>query len=255
VKDALGAPQSLLLLGGTSEIGLAIVRELASTGRRLQTVVLAGRDQAALNGAADEVRSHGVADVATVGFDADAVDTHRSVVEGVFATHGDLDVVVIAAGVLGDQQEAEERPEVAAAVMHTNLVGAGSAALHVARHLRRQGHGTLVLLSSVAGERARRTNFVYGASKAGLDALGQGLGDSLAGSGARVLVVRPGFVRTRMTAGMAEAPLATDPGAVAEVVAGAIAAGKETVWAPAALRPVMIVLRHLPRAVFRRLRV
>jgi decaprenylphospho-beta-D-erythro-pentofuranosid-2-ulose 2-reductase len=253
MKDALGAPQSLLLLGGTSEIGLAIVRELA--GSRLEKVVLAGRNESALDAAVADVRAAGVGDVATAVFDADATESHRAVIDDVFATHGDLDVVVLAAGVLGDQQEAEDRPEVAVELLHTNFVGAASAALHVARHLRRQGHGTLVVLSSVAGERARRTNFVYGASKAGLDALSQGLGDSLAGSGARVLVVRPGFVRTRMTAGLPDAPLATDPSAVARVVTGAIASGKETVWAPAAMRPVMMVLRHLPRPLFRRLRV
>jgi decaprenylphospho-beta-D-erythro-pentofuranosid-2-ulose 2-reductase len=116
-----------------------------------------------------------------------------------------------------------------------------------------QGHGTIVVLSSVAGERVRASNFVYGASKAGLDGFAQGLGDSLRGTGVEVLVVRPGFVHTRMTAGLDAAPLATTPEAVAKAVVEGLARGSHTVWVPAALRFVMIALRHLPRPIFRRL--
>jgi decaprenylphospho-beta-D-erythro-pentofuranosid-2-ulose 2-reductase len=108
------------------------------------------------------------------------------------------------------------------------------------------------VLSSVAGERVRRANFVYGSSKAGLDGFAQGLGDSLAGSGVSVLIVRPGFVTGRMTAGMAPAPLATTPAAVAEATAAAIAAGRAVVWVPATLRPLFAVFRHLPRPIWRR---
>jgi decaprenylphospho-beta-D-erythro-pentofuranosid-2-ulose 2-reductase len=109
------------------------------------------------------------------------------------------------------------------------------------------------VLSSVAGERVRKANFVYGASKAGLDGFAQGLGDALAGSGASVLVVRPGFVHTRMTRGMKAAPLATTPSAVAEATAQALRKGRRTIWVPATLRPVLSVLRHLPGPVWRRL--
>jgi decaprenylphospho-beta-D-erythro-pentofuranosid-2-ulose 2-reductase len=135
------------------------------------------------------------------------------------------------------------------------MVGAASVGLHAAGHLRRQGHGTLVVLSSVTGERARRSNFVYGASKAGLDAFLQGLGDSLLGSGVRVLIVRPGFVHTKMTAGLEPPPLSTTPEGVGEVIVQAIETGAEEVWAPPPLRFVMIGLRHLPRPLFRKLKV
>ena len=127
--------------------------------------------------------------------------------------------------------------------------------MHAARRLRQQGHGALVVLSSVAGERARRANFVYGSSKAGLDAFFQGLGDSLVGTGVRVLIVRPGFVRTKMTTGMDEPPLSTNAEEVAKVVVGAIASGKEQAWAPPALRYVMTGVRHLPRPLFRKLKM
>ena len=124
-----------------------------------------------------------------------------------------------------------------------------------ARSLQSQGHGSLVVMSSVAGERARRANFIYGSSKAGLDAFAQGLGDALHGTGVHVMVVRPGFVRTRMTAGLPEAPLATTPEAVATAVELGLRRRTETVWVPGTLRVVMAALRHLPRGVFRRLPV
>jgi decaprenylphospho-beta-D-erythro-pentofuranosid-2-ulose 2-reductase len=252
VIDALGNPQSALLLGGTSEIGLAVVRRLVRGGR-MTHVVLAGRDQDRLAAAAAALRQAGVATVETAAFDAAETAAHAKTLGEVFDRMGDVDVVVLAFGVLGDQEGFEADPDAAVDAAVVNYVGAVSAGLRVAERLRRQGHGRLVVLSSVAGERARRSNFVYGSTKAGLDAFATGLGDALHGSGASVLVVRPGFVRTRMTEGMAPAPLATTPEAVADVVAEALARGKEQVWAPPPLRWVMAVLRHLPRAVFRRL--
>jgi decaprenylphospho-beta-D-erythro-pentofuranosid-2-ulose 2-reductase len=123
----------------------------------------------------------------------------------------------------------------------------------LANHMRHQGHGVIVALSSVAGERARRSNYVYGSTKAGLDAFFSGLADSLVGTGVSVLVVRPGFVRSKMTEGLAEAPLATSPEAVADAIVRGIRQGRHTVWVPSAMRWVMSALRHTPRAVFRRL--
>jgi len=106
----------------------------------------------------------------------------------------------------------------------------------------------------VAGERVRRANFIYGSSKAGLDGFAQGLGDSLEGSGAGVLIVRPGFVKTKMTAGMAAPPLSTTAEDVAEATARALDRGREIVWVPGTLRWLMLAVRHLPRPVFRRLK-
>jgi decaprenylphospho-beta-D-erythro-pentofuranosid-2-ulose 2-reductase len=252
VNDALGSPQSVLLLGGGSEIGLAITRQLV--GRRARTVVLAGRDPAALKPAADELRQLGAATVDVLSFDALDPGGHDAFVDDTFARHGDFDLVILAFGVLGDQEEDERDTEAALAVLRTNFVGAVSVALPVARRLRTQGHGTLLVLSSVAAVRARRANFVYGASKAGLDAFSQGLGDSLVGTGARVVVVRPGFVHTKMTAGRAPAPLATTPEAVADAVVRGLEKGAETVWAPPTLQFVFGALRHLPRPLWRRIK-
>lgn len=252
MTDALGSPQSVLVLGGGSEIGLAVVRRLVA--RRARTVVLAGREPERLKPAADELLGLGATTVEVVAFDALEAAGHDRFVDEVFDRHGDLDLVLLAFGVLGDQEEAERDTGAALEVVRTNFLGAVSVALPVARRLRAQGHGTLVVLSSVAGERARRANFVYGSSKAGLDAFAQGLGDSLVGTGARVMVVRPGFVHTKMTAGRPPAPLATTPEAVADVVVRGLETGAEVVWAPPVLRFVMSGMRHLPRSVFRRIR-
>ncbi|HEX2043675.1 MAG TPA: decaprenylphospho-beta-D-erythro-pentofuranosid-2-ulose 2-reductase [Acidimicrobiales bacterium] len=251
MRDALGSPQSVLVLGGTSDIGLATAKALVS--RRARTVVLAGRRPEALEEAAAEVRRLGAERVETVAFDADDTASHARFAEEVFSKFGDIDVVLVAFGVLADQARAEEHPEEAVGVFTTNFVGAASIGLHVSHHLRRQGHGVLVLLSSVAAERARRSNFVYGSSKAGVDAFYTGLGDSLVGTGVSVLIVRPGFVKTKMTEGMQPAPLSTTADEVAEVIVRALESGAEEVWAPRPLRAVMSVLRHVPRPVFRRL--
>ena len=137
-------------------------------------------------------------------------------------------------------------------------VGAGTTEAAVehsalAAQVMAQGHGSIVFLSSVAGERVRRSNFAYGASKAGADGFYLGLGEALAEHGGHVLVVRPGFVRTKMTAGREAAPLAVGPDEVAAAVVAGVAARKELVWVPSSMRVVMSGLRHVPRALFRKL--
>ena len=251
MNDALGSPQSVLVLGGTSEIARATLRTLIA--RRCRTVVLAGRDQGGLDEAGAEARSVGATTVETVAFDALEIAGATRLVDEVFDRHGDIDLVLVTAGVLGDQEAVEKDPAAVGEIVTTNFTGPAAAMLACGNRLRRQGHGVLVVLSSVAGERTRRANFVYGSSKAGLDAFAQGLASSLVGSGARVLIVRPGFVRTRMTAGMSPAPMATTADEVAQVIVRGLEKGAEVVWAPPPLRWVMVVLRHLPRALFRRM--
>lgn len=249
--DALGSVQSVLILGGGSDIALATARAMVAS--RCRTVVLAGRDPEAFSGAAKELQAAGATTVESVAFDALDTASHPAFVQSVFEEFGDIDLVLVAFGVLGDQDRAETDPIETLRIMNTNFLGAVSVLVPVTNALKRQGHGAIVVLSSVAGERARRSNFVYGASKAGLDAYCQGLGDSLVGTGVKLLIVRPGFVHSKMTDGLAPAPLATDPQHVAESIVTALGRGTEIVWAPGKLRIVMSVLRHLPRVVFRRL--
>ena len=248
--NSVRQPQSVLLLGGTSEIGLAIVRALPRA--RLRRVTLAGRPSLRLDAAVSTLGGElpGV-DVSASGFDADDPASHRAALAD--AVGGvDVDIVIVAFGVLGDQQAIAADPALALPLLRTNFLGGASAVLETAALLERQGHGSIIVLSSVAGDRARASNYVYGASKAGLDTLSQGLGDALADTGIEVLVVRPGFVHSRMTEGLEAAPFATTPEAVAADTVKAWQAGKHVVYSPAILRAVMGTMKALPRPVFRK---
>lgn len=242
--------ETVLVLGGTSEIGVATARHLVKGGAR--RVVLAGRDLATLGVQADSLRAAGATEVETLEFDADATSGHAQFVSQAFERFGDIDLALIAFGILGDQQRAEEDAGAAIEVLRTNFEGAVSVGLPLAQALRAQGHGHLLLLSSVAAERPRRDNFVYGASKAGVDAFFQGLADSLDGTGVHVMVVRPGRVRTKMTEGMAEIPFTTDPQQVAADIVRGLKRGAHTVYSPPVMRAVMFGMRHLPRPLFRK---
>jgi decaprenylphospho-beta-D-erythro-pentofuranosid-2-ulose 2-reductase len=251
MKDALGSVQSVLVLGAGSDIAQATVRKLV--GRRARTVVLAARDPASLGAFADELRGLGATDVRTVAFDAHDTEKHAAFVDEVFAAAGDIDLAILTFGVLGDQDRAERDAAAAIEIAQVNYLGSVSTAVPISQRMLDQGHGTIVALSSVAGERVRRANFVYGSSKAGMDTFFHGLGDALVRSAVHVMVVRPGFVHSKMTTGMDPAPLSTTPDAVADAILRGLERGSETVWVPSTLRYLMSVLRHIPRPIFRRL--
>ncbi|MHB1988862.1 MAG: SDR family NAD(P)-dependent oxidoreductase [Acidimicrobiales bacterium] len=251
MKDATGMPQSVVLLGGTSEIGLAIVGELAK--RRLEKLVLAGRDQTSLESAREALGLSEDTDIAleicdvTRGPDiADLVKRCRQIL-------GTVDLLVVAAGDLGSSELDELKPERVLELFATNVGGPAGAMIAFASLMAEQGSGHIVVLSSVAGLRVRRANFVYGAGKAALDGLSLGLGDAVRQAGVSLTIVRPGFVRTRMTAGLPEAPFSTDPETVALEVIKALERGTSVVYVPALLGPLFGVLRIVPRAIFRRL--
>jgi decaprenylphospho-beta-D-erythro-pentofuranosid-2-ulose 2-reductase len=250
VRNALGAVQAALVLGGGSEIAQATMRTLVPHG--CSTVLLGVRDPSAVTDQVDELTKAGATTVHAFVFDATDTGSHQSIITQCFADHPDIDLVLIAFGVLGHGAGIDTDPVAAAESVTTNYVGAVASGLAAARCLREQGHGTIVVLSSVAGERARKSNFVYGSSKSGLDAFAQGLGDALVGTGVRVLVVRPGFVHSKMTTGLDPAPFATTPEAVAGAIADALATGKEIVWVPSVLRWVAMVFRLLPRPLWRK---
>jgi decaprenylphospho-beta-D-erythro-pentofuranosid-2-ulose 2-reductase len=249
VIDAVGNPQSLLLLGGTSEIALATAARYAA--RRPLRVVLAARPSARLDKAAERLDRLG-AMVTTLPFDAADTASHPATIEKAFAD-GDIDLTLVAFGLLGDQEKAWTDHAAAVELAQVNYTGAVSVGVLLAQVLQRQGHGTLAVLSSVAAERPRRSNFCYGSTKAGMDAFYTGLTEALLPAGVKVCVIRPGFVHTKMTAGMKPAPLSVTPEQVAEVIMDAVAQGRDQAWAPAPLRYIMSALRHIPRPIFRRL--
>ncbi|MFE5327415.1 SDR family NAD(P)-dependent oxidoreductase [Embleya sp. NPDC056575] len=242
---------TVLVLGGRSEIGVAVAERLIARGAR--TVVLAARRSNDLDDEEARLLEAGARRVDRVEFDADDLATHRPMLDDVIARHGALDVVVTAFGVLGDQRRAEVDAAHAVAVVHTDYTAHVSVLTHLAAVLRAQGHGRLVVFSSVAGVRVRRANYVYGSAKAGLDGFASGLADALAGSGVRLLLVRPGFVVGRMTQGMSPAPLSSTPEQVADATVRALVRGRGEVWVPGTLRPVFAGMRVLPRALWRRL--
>lgn len=249
--NAVGQAQHIAVFGGTSDIGVSIARSFLNRGPA--RVTLAARESSPrLADAVAALEAAGATEVSVVNFDATDFDSHPGVVEQVFADH-DVDVAVVAFGSLGDQEELWQDQAKAVASAQLNYTAAVSVGVLLGQRFRAQGHGTIVALSSVAGMRVRRSNFVYGASKAGLDGFYLNLGEALRGSGARVLVVRPGQVRTTMTSDVPEAPLTVNPEDVAEATVAAVLAKKDTLFVHPLFRYVSTVLNHIPRAILRHL--
>lgn len=248
---ATGDAQTIVVFGGTSEIGLAIVADLITPATR--HVVLACRDTTTGAAAGPGLRLPTGCDLHVVDWDATAIDTHPGIVDHIVDLVGDLDIVIVAAGVLGTQEDHDTDPTAAGHLIVANVAGPITTCATVAGIMRRQRHGHLVVISSVAGIRVRAANHVYGASKAGLDAYAQGLADHLAGTGVHVTIVRPGFVHGRMTAGRPSAPFSTTPDRVATDTVTAIKAHRRIVHSPGILRWVFLALRHLPVTLWRRI--
>jgi decaprenylphospho-beta-D-erythro-pentofuranosid-2-ulose 2-reductase len=206
-----------------------------------------GRDDAVA-----QIKAAGAKSVELIDFDALDTDSHPKVIEQAFSG-GDVDVAIVAFGLLGDAEELWQNQRKAVQIAEINYTAAVSVGVLLGEKMRAQGFGQIIAMSTVAGERVRRSNFVYGSTKAGLDGFYLGLGEALREYGVRVLVIRPGQVRTRMSAHLKEAPLTVDKEQVANLAVSAAAKGKELVWAPPTFRYVMMILRHIPRPIFRKL--
>jgi decaprenylphospho-beta-D-erythro-pentofuranosid-2-ulose 2-reductase len=255
--DATGNPQTILLLGGTSEIGLAIVERYLRNAKA--RVILADLPNAPKREAAiEQMQTAGAKEVEYLEFDALDTNSHPSLIESAWA-QGDVDVAIVAFGVLGDAEELWQNQAKAVLTAQINYTAAVSVGVLVGGKMKTQGFGQIIAMSSVAGERVRRSNFVYGSTKAGLDGFYLGLGEALAEYGVHVLVIRPGQVRTTTTlehwkaTGAKEAPFTVDKEDVAELAVAAAGKGKELIWAPNPVRYLMTVIRHIPRRVFRKL--
>jgi decaprenylphospho-beta-D-erythro-pentofuranosid-2-ulose 2-reductase len=259
VLDAVGNPQAILLLGGTSEIGLAICeRYLQNAHARIVLADLP--DHPRKDDAVAQMKAAGAKSVEWIDFDGIDTASHPKVIDAAFAG-GDVDVAIVAFGLLGNAEELWQNQAKAVQIAQINYTAAVSVGVLLGEKLRDQGFGQIIAMSSVAGERIRRSNFVYGSTKAGLDGFYLGLGEALRPSGVRVLVIRPGQVRTTTTlehwksTGAKEAPFTVDKEFVANLAVTSAAKGKELVWAPGPVRYLMTVLRHIPRPIFRKLPV
>ncbi|WP_027020257.1 decaprenylphospho-beta-D-erythro-pentofuranosid-2-ulose 2-reductase [Corynebacterium sputi] len=247
--NAVGAPQSILVLGGTSEIGLAITEEYLKRGPARVTLAALPNDPT-LDAATEKLQAAGASEVRTLNFDAGDFESHPAVIDEAFAA-GDIDICIVAFGLLGDAEELWQNQKKAVQIANINYTGAVSVGVLVGEKFRAQGHGQFIVMSTVAGERVRRSNFVYGSTKAGLDGFYLNLGEALEKDGVKVLVIRPGQVRTRMSAGVKDAPLTVNKEDVAQLAVKSVDAGKTLVWAPPAFRFVMLILKNIPRPIFK----
>lgn len=254
MRGSTGVPQRVLIVGGSSEIGSSLA--LSWLRRGTSEFVVTQREA----GRADDVVGHledAGARVTTVDLDALVRSTISPAMDRAWAG-GDVDIAVIAIGRLGDQVEMEANPSAAWDVLTVNATASIQIALEVAARMEHQQHGTLVLLSSVAGQRGRRDNYVYGASKAALDTFAEGLQQRFADSEVGVLVARPGYVHSKMSAGVKPAPFAVSVDESRDRILTALESGKSVVWIPSFLGVLFQIFRLLPRrtwaALVRRMR-
>jgi decaprenylphospho-beta-D-erythro-pentofuranosid-2-ulose 2-reductase len=251
MENAFGQPQNVVVLGGSSDIARAIVKKLCAA--RAHTVVLAGRNQALLDEAAVEAREYGASVAETVRFDAnDPTDAGRVVSECFDKMGGPVDLVIVAVGLLGRQEEMENDAEQCARMVNVNMTWPVAALGEVRRRLVVQASGRILVISSVAALRVRRSAYLYNGAKAGLDQVCVGLADSLAGTGVSLQILRPGFVRSKMTEGETETPFTTGVNAVAENVMAGFASGSRVIWSPPILRYVFALVRALPSPIWRK---
>ena len=238
---------ALLILGGRSDIGGELARRLCQS----RPVVLAARGEHGMEELQQELSAAGATVVHTLSFDATEVEGHRDVVERAAQLAGEsITTAVVAFGILGDQDRAE-RDEAHAFDIALVDYAAQVSMLTVLADVMSSGH--IVAFSSIAGWRARRANYVYGSTKAGLDAFCQGLADRLHGTDLSLITARPGFVIGSMTAGMKPAPLSVTPDIVAEAVARVIesGSGSRTLWIPRALQLLAWIMKLVPRPIWR----
>jgi decaprenylphospho-beta-D-erythro-pentofuranosid-2-ulose 2-reductase len=242
------SPQTVALLGATSEIGRSILRNLPL--ENLNLCYLAARDPAvAVDFLKEAIPAH--TELVEIDFHAEQTQTHRYVVDQLFS-RGDLDIAIIAAGTLGHDPELDAVAN-ALNMMEVNYLGSAHLMLLIAERMKKQAHGQILIISSFAQTRPRTDNFEYGSTKAGLDFMARGLNEKLQGTGVSISVLRPGFVRTRMTKLLSPAPFAVDPDTVGKLGAALIKERGSIGYAPPILKWVALIFRALPQSVFRRI--
>jgi short-subunit dehydrogenase len=240
----------ILIVGATSAIAEATARIYAAKGARL---FLVARNAQRLDAVAADLRTRGAAAVETEAMDANAFDRHRALVERADQALGGIDLALIAHGTLPDQKACERSFELIRTELETNCLSTLSLLTHLANLLEPRGTGTLAVISSVAGDRGRQSNYVYGTAKGAVSLFLQGLRNRLSRSGVRVLTIKPGFVDTPMTADFPKGALWAKPEQIASGIERAVEKGRDIVYLPGFWRLIMLVIRAIPEGIFKRL--
>lgn len=245
--------RKIILLGATSAIMRHVALRLVAQG---DLVCLAARnvEEAERIGADLRIRT-GAAAVTVRAFDTSDFQQHKALVEDVARELGGIDIVIAGTGELGDQEAARHSVERTKAIIDSNFTGIATAFSVAADIMEAQGRGSLVVLSSVAGERGRQSNYTYGAAKSGMAAFMQGLRNRLWPAGVRVVTIKLGFINTRMVAGKAGMFLVAEPEDAATRIAAAVDSGSEVVYFPFFWRYIMLVIRSIPETFFKRLKL
>jgi decaprenylphospho-beta-D-erythro-pentofuranosid-2-ulose 2-reductase len=243
-------PRKILVLGATSGIAQATCRIWATQGASL---FLVARNQAKLDAVAADLRTRGASYVGTAVADLDDTDNHPELLAHAVNSLTGMDIAYLAHGILGDQAEAEQDFNAAAQILYTNFLAPVSLLTWLANFCVQRRSGTLAVISSVAGDRGRKSNYLYGSSKAGLSAFLGGLRNRVDREGVTVLTIKPGPTRTAMTAAMPKSEKFADVDSVAESIVSAIDKRRDNLYVPFQWQPIMFVIRNIPERLFKKL--
>lgn len=242
--------QKILIIGATSAIAEATARRWAAGGNAL---FLVARNAARLETIAADLRVRGAASVASLAMDANDTAAHAAMLDAANDALGGLDVALIAHGTLPDQKACERSVEVTLQEIATNGLSVIALATLLGEKFESQGSGTLAVIGSVAGDRGRQSNYVYGAAKGLVGLFLQGLRNRLDRKGVQVLTIKPGFVDTPMTAAFKKGALWAQPDDIAAGILRAIAKKRDVVYLPGFWRLIMLIIRHIPEFIFKKL--
>jgi decaprenylphospho-beta-D-erythro-pentofuranosid-2-ulose 2-reductase len=242
----------VLIIGATSAIAAETARVFAAYGARL---FLTGRHSGRLDAVAADLKVRGAVQVETALLEVTDISRHAGVVEAAFAALDGLDVALIAHGTLPDQRRCEESVAETLAALEVNFTATIALLTLLANRFEAARQGCIAAITSVAGDRGRQSNYVYGAAKGGVERFLEGLRNRLFRSGVAVITIKPGFVDTPMTAGVAKNPLFASPRRVGRAIYRAIEARRSVVYVPWFWRPIMFLVTALPESIFQRLRL
>lgn len=242
--------QKILIVGATSAIAEATARRFAQQGAKLY---LLARNQERMEGLARDLKIRGAASISHAVFDANNFDTHETVLKRVIDDMGGLDMVLIAHGTLGDQKACERDFRLALQELNTNAISVMSLLTHLANFFEAQRSGTIAVISSVAGDRGRQSNYVYGTAKGAVSIFLQGLRNRLHKSGVNVLTIKPGFVDTPMTASFKKGPLWASADTIAEGIVKSVSRRRNEVYLPGWWGGIMLIIKSIPEGIFRKL--